>query len=139
LSIRAARLATLHAACFTVPAPWTQAAFASLLASPGTFLIDRGEGFLLGRVVLDEAEILTLAVAPHARRKGLARQMLAEFEETAKAKGADRALLEVAANNPPARALYSAAGYNEAGLRRGYYAIPGSAPAIDALTLCKEL
>lgn len=139
MSSPAARLAALHAACFTVPPPWPEGAFASLLASTGTFLIDRGEGFLLARVVLDEAEVLTLAVAPTARRQGLARAMLAEFTVQARSKGAVRAFLEVAADNLPARALYAQTGFQEAGLRRGYYAIPGSAAAIDALTLCKGL
>ena len=65
----AGRLAVLHATAFD--APWDAAAFAVLLSQPGVFAIRAEDGFILCRTVLDEAEILTLAVRPSARRSGL--------------------------------------------------------------------
>lgn len=132
----AAALAALHAAAFD--APWSPRELAALLASPGVFaLAAADEGFVLARVVLDEAEILTLAVAPAARRRGLGRRLTDAAADLAVARGATRLFLEVAEDNAPARALYAAAGFVEAGRRRGYYPRPGG-PAADALILVRE-
>jgi len=79
------------------------------------------DGFLLGRVAGPEAEILTLAVAPDNRRKGLARILLARFETALKAGNTEQIFLEVAEANHPAIALYRAAGFRDAGYRKDYY------------------
>jgi ribosomal-protein-alanine N-acetyltransferase len=129
-----AALAALHAAAFRHPRPWTAAEFAAVLAGPGAFLLTDGGGFLIGRAVADAAEILTLAVPAAARRRGTGRRLVAAFEAEARARGAVRAFLEVAADNAPALALYRGAGWQEAGRRRGYYT-----PGIDALLLAKVL
>lgn len=134
----AAALARLHGRCFTLPPPWSEAAFAGLLAQPGVFLASEPAGFVLGRVILDEAELLTLAVAPEARRQGSGRRLLAAFEAEAAARGATRAYLEVAAGNAPARALYAGAGWQEAGVRRGYYRGADRA-SDDAVILARAL
>lgn len=133
-----AALARLHAACFATPAPWSAEAFRALLDGPGVVLLARPEGFALIRVVVDEAELLTIAVAPEARRRGIARALLAEAEADAARAGARRMFLDVAADNAAARGLYAAAGYAEAGRRPGYYTAPGAA-RIDALLLRKAL
>ena len=133
------QLAALHAQCFTRPPPWPASAFAALMDSPGVHLLARAQGFLLWRITLDEAELLTLAVAPGARRQGLGAALVADFLHDAQALGATRIFLEVAADNAPARALYQGAGFEQAGIRRGYYAATQRQPAIDALTLCKAL
>jgi [ribosomal protein S18]-alanine N-acetyltransferase len=99
-------MAALHAAAMTTPPPWSEAEFAALLAAPGTFAMGDARAFALGRVVLDEAELLTLATHPLNRRTGLARAALAAFESAARTRGAATALLEVAADNAPAIALY---------------------------------
>jgi len=80
-------LASLHARCFTTPAPWSAASFAAFLADPAVFLIadPQGRAFLLGRVIAGEAELLTLATAPESRRLGLARDLLARFDRQAQA------------------------------------------------------
>lgn len=132
------RLAALHAASFTLPRPWSAAEFAALLSAPQTFLLAESTGFLVGRAVAGEAELLTLAVEPAARRAGCGRRLLARFEAEARARGAERAFLEVAAGNRAARALYAGAGWREAGLRRGYYAAPGGA-AVDAVVMVRDL
>lgn len=116
------QLAAIHAQCFdAAPRPWSAVEFADLLSSPHVFLLTRPDGFLLGRVVADEAELLTLAVASAARRQGQARHLTAEFTATSHDRGAATAFLEVAADNAPARALYAALGWDAAGIRRGYY------------------
>lgn len=127
-------LAAIHAASFTRPRPWTADEFRGLLAEPANFLIARDTGFLLGRTVLDEAELLTVAVAPQARRAGLGATLLASFEDQARARGAATAFLEVAGDNAAAAALYAGAGWRAAGRRRDYYGT-----GIDAVIMVKVL
>ena len=133
-----AAMAALHARCFTTPRPWTAAEFAALLAEPPVFATLAETGFALGRVVADEAELLTIAVAPEARRQGEGRALLDGFLRTARARGAETAFLEVAADNAAALALYRWSGFAEAGRRRGYYHSPGN-PPVDALVMVKSL
>ena len=124
-------LAVLHARCFTIPRPWSAAEFAGFVTDPLAFLLVEGDaGFLLGRAAAGEAELLTLAVAPEARRMGLARALLAEFAQVSSARGAHEAFLEVASDNAPAIALYTGNGWQGAGIRRDYYA-----PGIDAVVM----
>ena len=67
-----ATLAALHARCFQTPRPWSEAEFETLLADPLVFLLVEGDaGLLLGRAVAGEAELLTIAVAPESRGRGL--------------------------------------------------------------------
>lgn len=132
-------LALLHARCFRSPPPWSAADFAGFLADPLAFLLVEGDaGFLLGRAVAGEAELLTLAVAPEARRLGLGRKLVARFVYQAQVRGAVRAFLEVKADNAPALALYESAGFARAGLRRDYYRDPDGTRS-DALVLAREL
>ncbi|WP_108501799.1 GNAT family N-acetyltransferase [Paracoccus indicus] len=128
------RLAALHARCFTTPRPWSAAEFMGLLDSRGCFLLDDDHGFLLGRAIAGEAELLTLAVDPEARRMGAGRRLVARFASTAQAMDADDAFLEVASNNLAARALYSGTGWVEAGIRPHYYG-PRTNAIVMRLTL----
>jgi ribosomal-protein-alanine N-acetyltransferase len=114
-----ASLAALHAASF--PDAWDAKAIADLLATPGTFAFHADDGFVLARVAAGEAEILTLAVAPSARGKGLGRVLLQAVITRARAMGAQTMFLEVGADNPAARALYAALGFTKVGDRKGYY------------------
>ncbi len=134
--ISAETLADLHAAAFA--ASWGAEAFAELLVQPGVVVETVGDGFILIRVVADEAEILTLAVRPEARRRGLGARLVAAAAARAAALGAERLFLEVAQDNAAARGLYAGSGFAEVGRRRGYYARPG-ATAVDALTLALNL
>lgn len=133
-----AELARLHAASFTTPRPWTEAEFVALLDSPLCFLLADQSGFLVGRVVADEAELLTLAVDPEARRQGAGGRLVNSFLDESRRRGARSAFLEVAETNTAARALYRKAGFTETGRRRGYYRGPDSAP-VDALVLVMAL
>ncbi len=132
-------LAAIHAASFTRPAPWSADEIASTLSAPGAFLLTEPQAFLIGRVIADEAELLTLAVAPAARRQGLGARLLARFALAAAEKGAITAFLEVAADNAAAISLYAGAGWTDAGLRRGYYRDPIGGPAIDARVMSYRL
>lgn len=125
-------LAAIHAEAFD--APWDAAAFRALLDQPGVIARAEADGFILIRVVADEAEILTLAVRPAARRQGIAARLTAEAAAAAQSLGAARLFLEVAEDNAPARALYAALGFQPAGRRRGYYA-RRNGPAVDGLIL----
>jgi ribosomal-protein-alanine N-acetyltransferase len=133
-----ADMAALHALCFTTPRPWTAAEFTALAADPLCFVLTEPEAFLIGRAVAGEAELLTLAVAPQARRRGLGARLVQRFLYQARLRSAETAFLEVAAGNAPAIALYSGMGFARTGLRPGYYRSPGQAPA-DALILSRAL
>lgn len=129
-------LAALHAQAFD--APWSEAAFADLLGQAGVFALAAGDqGFILCRVVADEAEILTLAVRPEARRRGVGRVLVGAASATARGSGAERLFLEVAHDNASALALYRSVGFTEVGRRRAYY--PRSdGTAADALVLAQK-
>ena len=130
-------LAAIHAEAFE--RPWTAPAFAELLDGPGVLALAAGDdGFILVRRVLDEAEILTLAVRPAARRRGLARALVEAAAAVAGQAGAETLWLEVAQDNAAALALYAACGFTTAGRRRGYYPRSG-AEAADALVLRRDL
>ncbi|RXV60817.1 ribosomal-protein-alanine acetyltransferase [Roseovarius sp. A46] len=117
---------------------WSAAEFAALLDSPYTFVVGDARAFALGRAIADEAELLTLATDPGHRRAGLGRACLARFEAEAKARGAVRGFLEVAADNAAACALYAAARWRKCACRAGYYPRAGGI-AVDALILEKHL
>lgn len=129
-------LADLHAEAFD--APWSADAFADLLGQAGVWLEGEADGFILIRAVADETEILTLAVRPSARRKGLGGRLVEAASARAATLGAARMFLEVAEDNAPARGLYGALGFKAAGRRRRYYARPDG-PAADALILVLSL
>ena len=134
----AEEMAAIHAEAMAFPAPWGVPTFEGFLAFPGAILAAEDAGFALGRIIADEAELLTVAVRPAARRRGIAARCLDAFERDAAARGATRAFLEVAATNVPARALYVGAGFAEDGRRRGYYDLPGGGHA-DAILMSKAL
>ena len=128
-------LAALHAACFPPAQAWSADAFARLLALPGVFgCLAEGEGFALLRAVLDEAEILTIAVVPGARRRGLGAALVSAGLAGAALRGVRACFLEVAAGNAAARGLYAAAGFAAIGRRPGYYE-----DGADALVMRRDL
>jgi ribosomal-protein-alanine N-acetyltransferase len=130
------RLAALHAASFADT--WNEQAIADLLKMPGAFAFADEAGFILARAAGGEAEILTLAVTPEARRQGLATTLVFAAASHAHLLGAQSFFLEVAVGNDAARALYARLGFVEAGRRKGYYAITGRKPG-DALVLRSNL
>lgn len=126
----AARMAAIHAASFA--RPWSTLEFERLLGergvvADGLFLGPAGRpsakpaGFVLSRIVLDEAEILTVAVAPEARGRGLSIPLLERHLDELSRRGARIVHLEVEEGNHPALALYRRFGFRERGRREGYY------------------
>jgi [ribosomal protein S18]-alanine N-acetyltransferase len=138
----AAVLEALHALSF--PTPWRAAEFATLLSQPGVaawiaYGREEPEGFILVRAAADEAEILTLAVTPAYRRKGLASKLLQEASVNLRAGKTARLFLEVAADNTAALALYGRHGFAVCGQRPDYYrGGPGKAP-VDAIMMTRLL
>ena len=132
------QMAATHTAAFTQSRPWSAAEFAALLDSPLVFTAGDKRCFALVRVIADEAELLTIATDPDRRREGLARARMDAWQTRASEMGAQRAFLEVAADNEAAIALYSGMGYQRAGLRRGYYQVPGKS-AVDAVIMTRDL
>lgn len=119
-------LAALHEAGFPIGERWDVEAFRALMAMNGTQVTmaccgSVPVGFLMARLCLDEAEILTLTVHPDARRKGIARHLLDACIRTLKEQDAASLFLEVSVNNRPACSLYERAGFMSCGIRRHYY------------------
>jgi [ribosomal protein S18]-alanine N-acetyltransferase len=121
----AGAMAAVETACFP-SSPWTEEALAAAVGQPATCgLLARVAGQVVGyalyRVVLDEAELLRLAVAPGSRRRGTARALLGRGDALLRARGCAAAFLEVRADNLPAIRLYEDAGWHRVGSRPGYY------------------
>lgn len=130
-----AALAVLHAAAFPPAEAWGAEAMALMLEMPGAFGLWRpGAGLILARAAAGEAEVLTLAVLPSGRRRGLGTALLAGAMQGAVLRGATAMFLEVAAGNAAALALYRASGFAEVGRRRRYYA-----DGADALVMRRDL
>ena len=136
----AAWLAEIHRQAFDDP--WPTADLAVLIDSPGAFAfaaLDDGApvAFILCRIAADEAEILTLATAPSARRRGAAAALIQASRARAAEAGANHLFLEVAQDNLGAVALYSGKGFVEVGRRRSYYR--RQTGAVDALLMRLDL
>ncbi|MCA3693357.1 ribosomal protein S18-alanine N-acetyltransferase [Aquidulcibacter sp.] len=116
----AAALARIHQSAFDHS--WSEADFATYVASDFVWIIGKPiAGFLLVRAIGDEAEILTLAVDPSARRNGHAAALLTASKQDLVGHGVVRLFLEVAADNLPALALYEGHGFTPIGVRKAYY------------------
>jgi ribosomal-protein-alanine N-acetyltransferase len=118
---------------------WTRQDMAELLASPGAagWVVQSAEGavgFALCRVAADEAELLTIAVHPDERRRGVGRALLTAVIDHSRAAGARSLFLEVGADNPAALALYGTAGLQAVGHRKAYYR-RGEGPPADAIVM----
>ncbi len=104
---------------------WTRSQSLGVMAMPGVRLTlalidDEPAGFALVRSVVDEAELLLLAVDPRYRRRGVATALLRGIVDDGRASGVADLHLEVRAGNDAVR-LYTAHGFAKVGERRGYY------------------
>jgi ribosomal-protein-alanine N-acetyltransferase len=128
-------LADLHAGAFDKP--WSATEIARLLQNSAVFaLIARDAkpcGFAMGWAAAGDAELLTAAVVPEARRRGVGAALVSAACAAALVRGAASMHLEVARTNAAARALYAKLGFEEAGHRRGYYA--GENGPVDAVVM----
>jgi len=137
----AAAFATLHAAAFR--RGWSEEELEQLLldrsviahrAMAGRTLA----GFIVSRLAAGEAEILSVAVAPARRGRGLARKLLDLHLRRLAGLGVTAVFLEVDEDNAPARRLYDRARFRDVGRRPAYYARRDAAPA-NALVLRRDL
>ncbi len=119
------QMAALYALAFESTRAWRTDEIETLLSSPYVFSVFSNSGFALGRIVVDEAELLAIAVHPSGQRCGQGRFLLTAFEDESHTRGAIRAYLEVAMDNIPARRLYESAGYTLTSQRPAYYARAG--------------
>lgn len=137
--IHASLCAVMHEESFSPEERWRDDAFISLLQTPGIYgwLAITGTepaGFMLARLCLDEAEILTLAVRPSQQRNGIGQRLVRHAGVSLRDKGAEAIFLEVSIRNIAALSLYRRSGYISCGMRRRYYP-DGS----DALVLRQDL
>ena len=121
----AGRCATLHATGFA--RGWSASEFERLLTNSSVVAdcigdAPRFQGFVLSRIAADEAEILTVAVDPAARGRGLATTLLGHHLANLARAGAASVFLEVDDANRPALALYRRFGFQQVGRRPAYYA-----------------
>ena len=142
-SEHAERLASLHESAFL--RPWSAVEFERLLAErhvlgDGLFLgrSPHPAGFVLSRIVVGEAEILSMAMGPEARGRGHAAPLLAHHLDELVRAGARAIHLEVEEGNAPALAVYRGHGFQEVGRREGYYAQADGSRAA-ALTMSRVL
>ena len=84
-----------------------------------------------------ECHFLNICVAPSHQKRGHGARLVAQFLEIARAAQVRTALLEVRASNTAAFRLYDKMGFNEIGMRKGYY--PARVGREDALVLAREL
>jgi [ribosomal protein S18]-alanine N-acetyltransferase len=130
-------IAEIHARCFEHP--WSAGVFADLAVKPHHRLYvleDNGRvvSFIVLAVVVGEGEILTLATDPDVQGRGFARRLLESVIAELRVEGQESLFLEVAIDNAAALALYSACGFERAGLRKAYYS-RNSGPPVDGYIL----
>ncbi len=120
------------------PAPWTRRMFEESLCGPGAAFVvahidQRIVGYALVRIIADEAELLTIAVALNAQRQGIGDRLMQWVIAQAQAARATMLYLEVRVSNAAAQRLYQRCGFAPCGRRVRYY----QQPIEDALVMAK--
>lgn len=133
-------MARVHAAAFL--RPWSEKSFEDMMTQKHTFAIGGFEqnelaAFILGSLVKDEAEILTLAVDPKFQRRGFGLKLIETFEEYVSRQGAHKIFLDVAIDNEAALQLYRRLHYKRMGQRQNYYL--SETGTQTALTMVKRI
>ena len=132
-----AQVAALEKLCFSDP--WSENSVASELENELSLWLvaEEGEtvlGYVGSQTVLDETDMMNVAVHPDHRRRGVAAALITELVSRLKMRGSRCLKLEARASNAPAIALYETLGFTQLGLRKNYYRNPKE----DALILGKE-
>lgn len=136
-SSHVAQIAQLEKICFSDP--WSEKSVASELDNKLAFWLvaeeeDTVAGYIGSQTVIDETDMMNVAVHPDFRRKGIAEALVNTLVENLEKMGSHCLTLEVRASNAPAIALYGKLGFAEIGRRKNYYRNPRE----DALILRKE-
>ena len=131
------QIARLEKICFSDP--WSEKSIASELDNKLAFWLVAVEGetvagYIGSQTVMEETDMMNVAVHPDYRRQGIAESLINGLVEQLKAMGSRCLTLEVRASNAPAIALYEKLGFSEIGRRKNYYRNPRE----DALILRKE-
>lgn len=121
------QVAELEAMCFRDP--WSEKSVVSELdnsLSLWLVAVDgcRLAGYVGSQTVMDESDMMNLAVHPDYRRQGIARELVNALCDHLRQKGSLGLTLEVRASNAPAIALYESLGFARVGLRKNYYRNP---------------
>lgn len=132
-----AQVAELEKMCFSDP--WSENSVASELKNPLSLWLIAEEnqticGYVGSQTVLDETDMMNIAVHPDYRRRGIAAALIVELIHQLKEQGSHILRLEVRESNAPAIALYESMGFSRLGLRKNYYRNPKE----NALILGRE-
>ena len=132
------QIAALEKLCFSDP--WSEKSIETELSCRlSVWLVAlEGEqvvGYVGSQTVIDESDMMNIAVHPDFRRRGIAEALVAELEAALRQRGSRALTLEVRDSNAPAIALYEKLGFAQVGLRKNYYRNPKE----DARILRKEL
>ena len=132
-----AQVALLEKLCFSDP--WSERSIASELENPLSLWLvaeegDRVTGYIGSQTVMEESDMMNVAVHPNHRNRGIATNLITSLLEQLHQKGSHSLSLEVRLSNTPAVALYEKLGFQQVGRRPNYYRNPKE----DALILKKE-
>ena len=131
------QVAELEKLCFSDP--WSEKSVASELENKlALWLValdgDTVAGYIGSQTVIDETDMMNVAVHPDYRRQGIAEALVNALVDALKARESHGLTLEVRASNEPAKKLYEKLGFFQVGRRPNYYRNPRE----DALILRKE-
>lgn len=132
-----AQIAQLEKICFSDP--WSEKSVASELNNPLALWLtavegERVTGYIGSQTVMDETDMMNVAVHPDFRRRGIAEALVNELVARLKSRGSRCLTLEVRVSNLSAITLYEKLGFSQIGRRKNYYRNPRE----DALILRKE-
>jgi ribosomal-protein-alanine N-acetyltransferase len=114
-------MSKLHLLSGSLTRPWSESEYKILLSTDTIRFFYVENGFLVGRLIGPDAEILNVIVHPKYRRLGKARYLIDKFEKKAKEEGSSKCFLEVAESNSRANKLYQSLNYLSVGKRKNYY------------------
>lgn len=119
-------VAEIERLCFS--SPWSEKALEFLLKDGNAGFVAVCDGVVAAyggiACVLDEGQILNVATHPDYRRLGLAKAIMDAIDLYSTENGISFLSLEVRESNMAARSLYTSCGWNDAGIRKGFYSKP---------------